>query len=736
MGVVYEAEDQRLHRRVAIKSIHPDRDDPDHRRRLWREARAAARVNHPHICQIHEVVEEGDEIHIVMELVEGEPLSTRILEQEMSLPDALKLTIQIADALTVLHEAGIVHRDLKPANTLCTAHGIKLLDFGLARPLQPKAEEDVEITQEGKVIGSPRYMAPEIWAGKPGTPQGDLFALGAILFEMLTGQPAFRGRSFGEVCWSILHDEPPPLTGGAQILAVDRVIQRALAKAPEDRYASASSMASDLRDALGGAGGAGSAGSANDDAIATVGAATRIMVAPFRLLRPDEEIEFLSFSLPDALTTSLATADSLMVSSSAKAAQFAQEELDFEKLDLAGIDLVLTGTLLRARDEVRVTSQLVEVPSGTIRCSDVSQMKLDDIFALQDQLAREILGSLEITASTERVALQDDIPRSGIAYEHYLRANKMANNHRMFDQAVKLYRSCLELDPEYAPAWARLGRLYRVMAKYEHGDDPEEYYHLAGDAFDRALRINPDLSIAHNLYTYFEVEERAGARESMARLLQRARHKVDDPHLFAALVVTCRFCGLLRPSIAAHERARRLDPDIPTSVHYTYWFLGDYERAIRHDDEDMQFVRDFALTAMGREDEALRNYRELERSGLPGVLGALKTCSRAALEGARDECRESGKIVLDSAFHDPEGLYFILRALARVDETELAMSALRRIVAGGFVCVDTYRSDPALDSLRDDPEFDSILADADEANRQAVETYRREDGESLLGPLD
>ncbi len=725
MGSVYEADDEKLHRRVAIKSIHPELHDETHRRRFWREARSAARVNHPHVCQIYDVVETDGEIHIVMELLEGKPLTERIADGKLPMPQALQVGLEMVEALSALHERGIVHRDLKPSNVFLTAHGVKLLDFGLARPLQPREDDDVDITQEGKVLGTPRYMAPELWAAQPAVPQSDLFSVGAILFEMLSGTPAFRGRSFAAISWSLLHDEPPTLAGGPEVMATDRVIQRALAKDPRERYPSAARMARDLRRAL---------HSAGEDLDRTVGTATRIVVAPFRLLRADDEIEFLSFGLPDAITTSLATVDSIVVLSGQKASRFADADLNFEALDTAGVDLGLTGTLLRDGKELRVTTQLIEVPSGELKRSAVSQAPLHDIFALQDRLAREILAALGIVPEP-RAALQRDQPRDALAYEYYLRANKLAHNQRMLDQAVRLYRASLELDPDYAPAWARLGRAYRVMAKYEQGDRPEEWKELSAEAFERAFQLNPDLSIAHNLYTYFEIEELGRAHDSMTRLLKRAQSRTEDAQMFAALVVACRFCGLLGPSVAAHARARRLDPEIATSVQYTYWFMGDYERAIRADDDDALFVRDLALTAAGRDDEALQNYREYERQALPGKQRVIKACHRAALEGKRDECVERAQTMLRSHFRDPEGHYFICRSLARVGAQDLALETFRGIVERRFLCVETFRTDPWLDVLRDAAGFRETLHEAEHAHRQARETYVREGGESLLLPL-
>ena len=229
----------------------------------------------------------------------------------------MPIGLGILAALSALHARGIVHRDLKPSNVFLTPHGVKLLDFGLARPEPERSLGSATgLTRTGIVMGTPRYMAPEQVTGEPVDARSDLFAAGAILFEMLAGRPAFGGRTVVEILHATLYEQPPALTGSPAVAAVDRVIRRALAKRPADRPASADAMAEELR-AVRGADG--------DDTPALARALTRLVVLPFRVLRPDPETDFLAFSLPDAIATSLSGIGSLIVRSSATAARFAGE---------------------------------------------------------------------------------------------------------------------------------------------------------------------------------------------------------------------------------------------------------------------------------------------------------------------------------------------------------------------------------------------------------------------------
>src|SRR5207249_6053659 len=262
-------------------------------------------------------------------------------------------------ALSALHARTIVHRDLKPSNVFLTPHGVKLLDFGLARPQPERSLSSTGgLTRTGIVIGTPRYMAPEQMTGEAVDARTDLFALGAIMFEMLAGRPAFGGRTVVDILHATLYEQPPALTGSPAVAALDRVIRRALAKRPAERPASADVMAEELRAILGVDG---------DQTPALARALTRLVVLPFRVLRPDPETDFLAFSLPDAIATSLSGIGSLVVRSSATAARFAGEAPDLKALAAtADVDRVVMGTLLRSGDQLRAATQLVEAPGRTL----------------------------------------------------------------------------------------------------------------------------------------------------------------------------------------------------------------------------------------------------------------------------------------------------------------------------------------------------------------------------------
>ena len=302
MGVVYAAVDEKLNRPVAVKAIRDAGADMPTRERFWREARAAAAVSHPNICQLFEIVEDGDQLFLVMELLEGRPLSEKLQGGPVSPHDALSLLRPVLDALTALHGHGIVHRDLKPSNVFVTNYGVKLLDFGLARPVADDvAATAPDLTMAGQVVGTPAYMAPEQLDGSAIDVRADLFAAGVLLFEMVAGRSPFAAATAMASMHAVLHERPPALTGSALVEAVDRVVRRALEKKPADRYQTAAEMAAAVRVADG-----------VDDSgqMAHAVAVTRLVVLPFRVIPPDPDTDFLAVGLADALTASLSSLES------------------------------------------------------------------------------------------------------------------------------------------------------------------------------------------------------------------------------------------------------------------------------------------------------------------------------------------------------------------------------------------------------------------------------------------
>ncbi len=729
MGIVYAAQDERLDRLVALKVISDAPDDELARKRFWREARAAARVNHPNICQLYEIGEHRETLFIAMELLHGESLADCIARGPVPFSEAVQIGLDMLAALEALHAQGIVHRDLKPSNVFLATHAVKLLDFGLAKatdqPLANAVDETTgQLTQPGVIMGTPRYMSPEQVRGCSVDTRTDVFAAGAILFEMLSGQPAFAGKTLVDVLHAVAFEQPPALSGGLAIDAASLIVRRALAKEAGDRYPTVSSMAQELR-------------ALRNDGTATVARVQRmswLIVLPFRVFRSDPEAEFLAFGLADAITSSLSGLQSLGVRSSAVASRFVADAVDLGRIATeAQVDLVLTGALMRAGQEIRVNTQLVEAPAGTLLWSHTAQVTLRDVFQLQDDIVQRIVGSLSLPLTTrEHRLLRHDVPASPAAYEFYLRGSQISQQGGLssgdqFKIARDLYLRSVEEDSRYAPAWARLGRCYRVIGKA--GEDVEENLAHAESSLKRALDLNPELTIAHNLYAQLETDL-GRSKDALVRLTACAISSSSDPEVFAGLVQACRYCGLLEASVAAHDRARLLDPQITTSVRHTYWLLGDNIRALQGGSRF--FFEAMVLASMGREQDALAMLIECEQVNRPEMMRSFLVSLRALLEGKRQESLDATERCI-AHFRDPEALFYLARQLAYFKESKRALTELHHVLDQGYLCSRVLARDPWLDILRSSMEFGVILQRAVGLEREVASVFVRSGGDRLLG---
>jgi TolB-like protein len=609
-----------------------------------------------------------------------------------------------------------------------TPHGTKVLDFGLARPL-PKASTgsplpDSDLTRSGLMVGTPRYMAPEQILGDAIDARVDLFAAGAVLFEAVAGRPAFAGTKAVEVMQATLHEQPPALAGSTAIVAFDRVVRRALAKPPADRYATAEAMSRDL---------AGIAlGDSVQSAVPAV-ALTRLVVLPFRVLRSDPEIDFLSLALADAVSTSLSGLRSLVVRSSAAASRFAAEAPDLQAIATElDVDLVLLGTLLRSGDRLRVATQLVQAPAGTLTWSHRTESEVGDVFRLQDELAQGIVASLSPSlGGPTRSERPGETPATARAYEFYLRGNEVARDFMQLPVARDLYLRCVAEDPRFAPAWARLGRAHRLIGKYLETSDLATHQARGEEALRRALELSPELPLAHKLYAHVEAEM-GRAQEAMVRLLRLAHKTRNDPELFAGLVHTCRYAGLFEASLAAHREAQRLDPHLPTGVVHTLWQRGDFEQVLALTSSDGQMARCFALLALGRQPEAIEAWESVAKTFSP-----LTASVREWIESVREflTLSEVSRAAvfknLDGAF-DPEEIFFVGTQAARLGMPE-ALTMLAQAVDAGYAAADTLARHPWIAPIRGEAGFADLLRRAEQARERALVAFRQAGGATLLG---
>lgn len=731
MGVVYAAHDDALQRDVAIKLLRTEVGGRSSAA-LLREARAAARVTHPNVCTIYEVGEHEGTPFLVMELLDGETVADRLARGSLGPFEACAILIPALDALDALHHEGLVHLDIKPANVFMTSRGVKLVDFGLARGT---AANDPGATNSsaGLLAGTPSYMAPEQVRGEAVDARTDIFAAGVLLFELVTGERPFRGTTFVEILQAVMTEHPPSLAGSAPLVAIDRVLQRALAKEPSARFPTAAQMAAELRRVT---------ELPRDEASPQLTRMKRVAVLPFRLLRPDRDVEFLRLGLADAVGTSLARLENVIVRSALALPADVAESADVQRAGAElDADAVLTGTILHSGGRVRVSAQLIEVGTGHAKWSEQIDGTLDDLFALQDSLVSTMVSSL---LAKKRARDSAEVPRSEVAYKLYLQANQLAAQTKTWMAARELYRDSAAADERFAPAWAGLGRLERVLAKYQvDGADVERGYRVAEEALGKALALSPGLPQAH--FYYAQLEADTGRTEAaLSRLLRRLQIRQTEPEIYAGLVQVCRYCGLLDASVAAHGSATALDPGIRTSIGLTRLARFEYDLALQSASGEMDDgIRGYIYLAMGRHEEAL----QLARRAVAPISQSdntepMREAIRLYLEDRRDEAIIAlhAATGIDPAndtvwpnFPDGEDSVGLAQMYARLGRDDLALLGFCAGVEKGYFCVSQFERNALFDPIRREPAFQNAMTLARSRHQRAVEIFAEEGGPGLLG---
>jgi len=733
MGVVYRARDERLGRDVALKMI-AGLSDERAVKRFWREARAAAAVSHPNVCQIFEVDESPDGIYLAMELLDGEGLDVRLARGACPPNDAVRVALQVLDALSALHARGLVHRDIKPSNVFLTKHGVKLLDFGLAREvtdttvrIDPVEAPSGQITRPGMMVGTPRYMAPEQISGNVVDQRADLYAIGTVLFEMLAGRPPFVGENVFDLAAAILNDHPPALQGPPAVIAVDRVIRRAMAKDPSARFPIADAMASELRNVVLGDSGA--------NAIVAVGTLLRVVVPPLRLPGEDADAQFLSYGLAEAISGSLAALRDVVVRSPSLAAKWHAADSDPRQMaHAADVDVVISGSLSRMGDQLRATLQAIEAKSGTVLGATSVRGEMKEIFAFEDELTKGVIGLLTpLRADSGRTqAVRLDVPANAQAFELFLRGLELARSLIQAPAARDCFAQALEHDPAFAPAWAQIGRCHRVIGKFiENYPDNDK---RAEDAFRRALALSPKLPVAHRFYTHWE-SEHGRADAAVARLLEHAKDNRNDAQLFAALVHACRYAGLMGASMAAHEEALRLDPTVATSAEYTLLLRGDATRLANMKNMGSEFegAHGYLLMYAGKMEEVQKALGNAKLDHLPaGYRGMIESIrfletDPAGAMRAMDEAMSIG------ANKDPEAVFLVGLTCALLKSDDRALLMIAQCIDEGYTPVYAMMNAPVLASVRARPGFAAPLDRAKQRQRIALAIFERGGGPELLG---
>jgi serine/threonine protein kinase/Tfp pilus assembly protein PilF len=826
MGVVYKAHDTKLDRTVALKLLPPYATSPgEEKQRFVREAQTAAALNHPNICTIYNVDEHDGNQFIVMEFVDGATVRHQLETKNTKLETAIHYAIQIAEALAEAHEKGIVHRDIKPENIMVDSKGrIKVMDFGLA-----KIKGSLNITRSGSTVGTVAYMSPEQIQGQEADYRSDIFSFGIMLYEMLTGRLPFRGEHEAAMFYSILNEEPEPIRNHLPDVsdAIVRIIERLLKKDRSDRYQSMNDVAAELRrlsmttEAV--------VASTTDDSLSnktkpapavpeqsstrsksiliagliaavvvflfilffsiqkpdefagTIQERIPIAVLPFDNLSPDPENEYFADGITEDIIIQLSKITNLRVMSRSSMMRYKGSGKTMREIgDELGVGKILEGSVRRVGNQVRINSQLIDIPTNESLWGETYDRTIEDIFSIQTDVATQIASALKITLSPEERTNIERQPTQNLeAYDYYLRGRESYSRYRREhnDSAIEFFKQAIENDPEFALAYAGLGDAYaqRVI----RFDYEPVWLDSAIAASEKAIRIDPTAAEGYKALglSYMATGDYRRAREENLKAIElNPNHDIAHFNTGLSYLVSGNFesaaywieqsfqlrartdpwpyygYGLINLFLDNEEEARLL-------LHQSLYYVTDFHspRAalaiqniisgqlaqarsestflLRLDPQSSSFIHLHAFIELLSDnlDEALRLYTQTEKGfsgriemgttqfATPGASYVyLKRGDTENFEYAIQRRINEAQALVDAGHQHFIYPYELATAYAMLGDADRACGYLEDAVTAGWRHYRYTMIDPSFDSIRGDIRFRRIVNDV----RSIVERER------------
>jgi serine/threonine-protein kinase len=750
MGVVYKAKDTNLDRIVALKFLPQHLlADKEAEQRFISEAKAASSFDHPNICTIYDINKtEDDQFYIVMGYYAGETLKKKLNAGPLQIDTAINYATQIANGLTRAHEAGIIHRDIKPENVMVTDRDeVKILDFGLA-----KTSGEPSITKMGSTVGTVSYMSPEQTKGDNVDHRSDIWSLGVVLYEMLTGRLPFKGDYEQAIIYSILNEEPETVSELNRGVSpqLNNVITRTLEKNPDGRYQKISALLDDLiaiQDQL------------KDKKLKQVSShqpklvrksiyfyigitvvillitlmvifffqnqeqettISSLAVLPFSNTNPDPDTDFLGFALADEIIGDLAYLKSITVRASSSIRQYENQIADPVTAgnDLE-VDYVLTGNYLKQANDMRLNIELVNVHTNEMIWRVPVEVEYKNAFRLQDIVSEKVVKGLEIQFSQdERERMRTDIPKNPLAYEYYLRSLSYPHIVEGEKLAIAMIEKSIQLDSTFAPAFAELGWRHNRLGQWSFSST--EHKIESERAFLKALSLNDELPDAYvglsNIYTDI------GKTEKAVELTQRAlKIRPNDAYAHFRLSYTYRYAGMLKQSEQEIEIALALDPKNPRFVSggLTYLYLGNYEKAL----QTFELNRESAFSLhskgeiflrMGHRKQAVEYFDSVLRIKGEELSALDASIKKAYILNNKTYALSQMEEYEQANPQDGEVWILIAQNYALLGNIEGCIRALKKTIELGFFNYPFMLKDSFLDPVRDDLEFQRVLEFAKE----------------------
>ncbi|MGH7517824.1 MAG: protein kinase domain-containing protein [Gemmatimonadales bacterium] len=647
MAKVFLAHDLKYERAVAVKVLRPDLAAEVGPTRFLQEIQIAARLHHPHILPLYDSDQVDGLVYYVMPYIEGDTLRQRLArERQLPVGDALQIAREVADALSYAHGAKVVHRDIKPANILQDSGHALVADFGIARALGAAQ------TSAGHVIGTPAYMSPEQIDGDPNLDsRSDIYSLGCVLFEMLAGEPPFRGSSLTAIIANRLTGPVPSVRTFRELVpeAVDAAVQKAMANLPADRFTTAAQFA----EALGTSATVAIAVGAAQAMVKELAAAKSVAVLPFENMSTDPENEYFSDGITDDIIAQLSKISALKVISRTSTMQYKKTTKKIAAIaQELGVGAILEGSVRKAGQRVRIVAHLVDPRTEQHLWGDTFDRKLDDIFEVQSEVAQQITGALSVALSPEeKQRVEKKATADADAYNLYLLGRFHANKWSEADvqKGIDYFQLAIAKDPRYGVAYAGLADAYELLSIGFSSKPPAEYLAQAKAMALKALDMDDSLAEAHTSLAYARWLgdlDWSGAEREFKRALELKSSYVMAHEWYAEYLAAL---GRHDEALAEIKQAQQLDPlSVPVNraVGWILYFARRYDVAIEELRKALAMNPDFlgarlvlwwVYVAQGAYEQAIADIRkEVERPGLR-TLKKLTLAYACAASGNKEE---------------------------------------------------------------------------------------------------